>query len=66
MTSPRELPMLWYCPNCFQPLDISAPKSVGVKVCPCRRAGVDWDRAAGMLRVVQASPGNRDLPRYGW
>lgn len=62
MTPPQELSTTWHCPNCFQALDISAPKRTGVKVYPCRRAGVDWERAAGMLRVVQASRGNRDGP----
>jgi hypothetical protein len=62
----HDLPVTWYYPNCFEPLDISAPKSTGVKVCPCRRAGVDWDRGAGLLREVRASPGGRDLPRWGW
>lgn len=66
MTAPYEVPMTWVCPRCYATLDISAPVSRWVRVCACRRAGVDWDRAAGMLREVLASDGGPDLPRWGW
>lgn len=66
MTTPYEVPTTWTCPHCFATLDISAPRSSYVHVCACRRAGVDWDRAAGMIRIVTATMGGPDLPRWGW
>lgn len=66
MKESYDVPLTWTCPRCFATLDMSAPRSVSVKVCACRRAGVDWDPAAGMLREVIASEGGPDLPRWGW
>lgn len=65
MTGPREIPDTWYCPACLIPKDISEPKSTRLHVCQqCLRYAVDWDRAAGMLRVI--GPTENPLPRWGW
>lgn len=57
----QRMPLKWLCPWCYATIDISAPKRETLQVCACGRAGMTWDRAAGVLRVRLAALDGPDL-----